>query len=183
MLRHAVSFWNEILGREYPRFPLPSCFSAWCYPWHHFKVTSWQMLLTVCKCPILLCKTTLQSQAFLPSPLPHGGHPLFCNSPLLHGHITPAEAQTHSALELPKMATFCSFGLNLPFSSKLCTGYPLNTRFSKEMWTGWRESQERPLSWSQGWETCHMRKVWENWACSALRKEVLGDTSLSCSST
>lgn len=32
------------------------------------------------------------------------------------------------------------------------------------------------------WEACHMRKGWENWVCSALRKESLGDTLSSRSS-
>lgn len=55
--------------RENLRFPLPSCFSAHYYPPHHSKVTSWQMLLTVCRCPVLKYKLpfSLKSPSHLPT--------------------------------------------------------------------------------------------------------------------
>lgn len=55
---------------------------------------------------------------------------------------------------------------------------PLSIRFSKEIWTGWRESQKGSQSWSEGRQDYHMKKVLGNLACSALRKEGLWDTSL-----
>ena len=66
---------------------------------------------------------------------------------------------------------------SLSHSTQRLSGHTWNNVFSfgpcytKKVRTGWRGSREEPQSWSKDWEACRMRKGWENWVCSDLRKK------------
>lgn len=121
--------------RENLRFPLPSCFSAHYYPPHHSKVTSWQMLLTVCRCPVLKYKLPFSLKS--PSISPRSPSTVL-KSPWLHGHNTLALAQrTYSALK-KGLIVMC------PLLKETLFWLPLNIRLAGKMWAGWRRSREGP---------------------------------------
>lgn len=154
-------------------------------PITHFKVTSWQILLTVCNCLVLLCKTcyrsciSFQLQIFPPSPLPHGSHPLSCNSQSSApwAHHTLSSTKTTLSSGTSWYGQILLFWFKPPLLKQAPFWLSLSIRFSKDRWTGWIESQKGPQSWSERWENCHMRKVLGNWACLDLRKTDLWDIS------
>lgn len=152
------------------------------------------MLLTFCKHPVFLCKTSykfcisFQLQAFLPSLLPHEGHhglsTVTAPWTVLQQSSAPWAHRTSSSTRTTLSSGTCWYGHILlflfkpPLLKQTLFWLSVSIRFSKEMQTGWRVSLKGPQSWSEGREDCHMRKVLGNLDCSALRKEGLWDTSL-----
>lgn len=49
---------------------------------------------------------------------------------------------------------------------------------SVRTWTWWNDSRGGPPKWSEGWSTSSVRKAWENWGCSAWRRESPMETLL-----
>lgn len=49
--------------------------------------------------------------------------------------------------------------------------------YAKQRWTAWTVCREGPQRGSKGWEVWLVRKGWDTWVCSALRREGWGATS------